>query len=99
MASLNDGLTAEPRARRQARRFVQHILLGFFALREMFFTSLDNHMTGRARAVAATRVFKRHLMAEEHIQNRPRLSIILKRGVGWIEFDEPFRITGLEEHP
>ena len=99
MPSLNDGLAAKPGAGRQAWCFVQHILFGFFALREMFFTSLDNHMTGRARTVAAAGMFKRHLMTEEHIQNRPRLSVILKRGVGRIEFNDPFRITSLEEHP
>ena len=54
-------------------------------------------MTRGARAVATTRMFQRNVMAEKHIEDRPRLSIVLKRSLSRIELNDPFWITGFEK--
>src|SRR5580765_1622624 len=92
---LDDGLAPEPRRRRETRRLVEEIVLGFLRRREMLPPLLHDHVARRARAVAAARVLEGDAVAEEDVEDRGRLAVVLERRLSRIELDRPLRLAAL----
>jgi hypothetical protein len=55
-------------------------------------------MAGRASAVAAARMFEVNVIAEQDIENRAGLPVMMERRLGRIEFDNPLGVTVFENH-
>src|SRR5580658_11053818 len=87
---VDDGLASEPRRRRQPGRFVEQVFLLLARLAELVEPLLDDHVTGRARAITAARVLEMNSVPEHHVENRARLAIVMKRRLRGVKLDYLF---------
>jgi hypothetical protein len=98
LAAVDDRLAAKPGSRREAGSFVQKIILGLTVFRKMLRPALDDDVTGGAGTVSAAGMLERHAVAKHHVENRTRLAVVLKRGLGRIEFNPSLGRASLIEH-
>src|SRR5205823_6442352 len=64
---------------------------------EVLLALLHDHVTGGAGALATARVLEVHLVSEEHVEDRPRLTVVAERRVGSGELDRLLGLTRLVE--
>src|SRR5258708_24297115 len=67
---VDHSLASEPRGRGEARRPVEQVFLLIARFAELVEALLYDHMTGRARAVAAACVFEMDAVPQHQIEDR-----------------------------
>src|SRR6266481_1505629 len=75
---LDDSLASEPRRRRQPRSLVEQIFFLLTGLAELVESILDDHVAGRACAIAAACMLEMDSMTEHHVENRAGLAVMMK---------------------
>src|SRR5262249_49220962 len=89
-------LTAETRGRREAGRFVQHVLLVLLRLGEVVESFLHDEVTGRARAAPSAGMLERHAVGEQDVQQRPGPAVVLERRFAEVDLDDAIGVAVLE---
>src|SRR6185436_6638018 len=89
----HDRLAPEPGRRRETDRFVQEVLLGFLGRAELLGPLLHDDVTRGAGAYAAARVLEVGAVAEEDVEDRGRLAVVLERRCAGIELDHAFGVA------
>src|ERR687887_442155 len=95
---LDHRLAAEARGGGEPRGLVEQILLALLGLRERPAAALHDHVAGGARTVPAAGVLQVNAVPEQHVEDRPRLPVVLKGGLRRVELDHPLGSAVLEDH-
>src|SRR5207249_3044524 len=94
---LDHGLAAEARGGREPGRLVEEVVLLLFGGRELLEALLHDDVASGAGAVPSAGVLERHAVGEEHVEDRSRPPVVLKRRLSRVELDHALGLTGLEE--
>jgi hypothetical protein len=91
---LDYRLAAEARVQRKSSSHIEAIGFIVVHLREQLLSFMDNYVTGRTGAVAATGVIEKKVLIDGDIKNRLRLPVLL---VGELAMLELKRLVGGQE--
>src|SRR5213595_465345 len=94
---LDHCLAAEARGGGQPRGLVEQVLLAVVGGGERVAAALHDHVAGGAGAVPAAGVLEVDAVPEQHVEDRPRLPVVLERRPRRVELDHPLGAAVLED--